>query len=388
MGYTRFYIGKVGELVLKGSNLRIFERCLVRNTKAYLKDADVKVSVRSGRLYVECGDEAAGRVEFALSHLIGITGWAEAVIVEKDIESIKKAVLDEAIKARDNGARTFKLDARRSDKSFPLDHYGICCEGARLAHGQGILDVDVRNPDVVIMIEVRERCFVYSNRRKGLRGLPVGVSGRGLLLLSGGLDSPVAGYRMLCRGMTIDCVYFHAYPYTSDEAREKVERLAEILSGYGLRIHINTIPFTEVQMRIKKKCPENYTTLMLRLCMMRAANMLAERIGASCLVTGESLGQVASQTIENMACTESMAAFPLLRPLVGTDKEEIVDIAKEIGTYETSILPYEDCCVLFSPRHPVLRSSVEDARKIYESLEVDELIKEAYERREIKLYEV
>ena len=358
------------------------------NTKAYLKTVNAKVTLNSGRLYVECDDEAQERVEFALSHLIGITGWAEAGIVEKNIEAIKQEVLNEAIKARDNGAKTFKLDARRSDKSFPLDHYGICCEAAELAYGQKILDVNVKNPDVVIMVEVRDRCFVYSNRTKGRRGLPVGVSGKGLLLLSGGLDSPVAGYRMLRRGMTIDAVYFHAYPYTSDEAREKVEHLAEILSQYGLRIHINTIPFTEVQMQIKKKSPENYTTLMLRLCMMKAANMLAERIGASCLITGESLGQVASQTIENMSCTESMAEFPLLRPLVGTDKEEIVEIAKEIGTYETSILPYEDCCVLFSPRHPVLRSTVEEAQRIYNELEIDDLVREAYEKREIKLYEV
>ena len=388
MEYTKFYIGKIGELILKGSNIKIFEKQLVRNTKAYLKDVYASVRLTAGRLYIECDEAAQERVEFALNHLIGITGWAQAVIVEKNIEAIKQEVLNEAIKARENGAKTFKLDARRSDKSFPLDHYGICCEAAELAYGQKILDVDVKNPDVVIMIEVRDKCFVYSNRTKGRRGLPVGVSGKGLLLLSGGLDSPVAGYRMLRRGMTIDALYFHAYPYTSDEAREKVEHLAEILSYYGLRVHINTIPFTEVQMQIKKKSPENYTTLMLRLCMMKAANMLAERIGASCLITGESLGQVASQTIENMSCTESMADYPLLRPLVGTDKEEIVEIAKEIGTYETSILPYEDCCVLFSPRHPVLRSTVEEAKKIYESLEVDELVKEAFEKREIKLYEV
>ena len=386
--FTRFYIGKIGELILKGSNIKIFERQLVSNTRAYLKNVNAKVTLNSGRLYIECDDDSASKAEFALDHLIGITGWAEAKVVPKDIEEIKKEVLREAILARDSGAKTFKLDARRSDKSFPLDHYGIVCEASELAYGQKILDVDVKNPDIVIMIEVRDKCFVYSNRKKGRRGLPVGVSGKGLLLLSGGLDSPVAGYRMIRRGMTIDAVYFHAYPYTSDEAREKVEHLAEILAQYGLRTHLNIIPFTEVQMQIKKKSPENFTTLMLRLCMMKAANLLAERIGASCLITGESLGQVASQTIENMSCTESMAEFPLLRPLVGTDKEEIVEIAKEIGTYETSILPYEDCCALFSPRHPVLRASVEEAQEIYKSLEVDELVKKAFEEREIKLFEV
>ena len=376
--YSRFFIGKIGELILKGSNIKLFERQLVKNTKSYLSQVNAKVSLNSGRLYVECDDQAAPRVEAALDHLIGITGWAEAVIVEKDIEAIKDEVLNEAIKARDAGAKTFKLDARRSDKSFPLDHYGIVCEAAEKAYGQKILDVDVKNPDITIMIEIRDHCFVYSNRKKGRRGLPVGVSGKGLLLLSGGLDSPVAGYRMIRRGMTIDCAYFHAYPYTSDQAREKVEKLASILAQYGLRTHINIIPFTDVQMQIKKKSPEGFTTLMLRLCMMKCANMLAQRIGASCLITGESLGQVASQTIENMSCTESMAQLPLLRPLVGMDKEEIVETAKEIGTYETSILPYEDCCVLFSPRHPVLRARVEEAKEIYESLQVEDLIKEAF----------
>lgn len=384
---NRFFLGKIGELILKGSNLRTFERQLVQNTKAYLQSANASVRLRAGRLYIECDDDSVPAVEWTLDHLIGITGWAEAVVIEKDIEAIKQQILKEAVRARDNGARTFKIDARRSDKSFPYDHYGICREGAELAFGQRILAVDVHNPDVVITVEVRDRCFVYSNGTKGRRGLPVGVSGKGLLLLSGGLDSPVAGYRMMRRGMTVDCCYFHAYPYTSDQAREKVEQLAQIISGYGMRTHLNIIPFTEVQMEIKKKAPEPYTTLMLRLCMMKCANMLAARIGADCIITGESLGQVASQTAANLACTESMAEFPLVRPLIGMDKEEIVDTAKEIGTYETSILPYEDCCVLFSPRHPVLKAAVAEAQNIYENLGVDDLIREAFEKRQIKRYE-
>lgn len=384
---THTFLGKLGELTLKGSNIQTFEQKLVFNAKTYLQSVEAKVKLQAGRLYIDCDDAAVPAVEWTLNHLIGITGWAEAVVVEKDIEAIKLQVLEEAKKARDNGAKTFKIDTRRSDKSFPLKHYELCKEASSLAYEQKILDVDVHNPDVLIMIEVRERCFVYSDRKKTCRGLPVGVSGKGLLLLSGGLDSPVAGYRMMRRGMTVDCCYFHAYPYTSDEAREKVEHLCEIIAGYGVRSHINIIPFTDVQMQIKKKAPENYTTLMLRLCMMKCANMLAERIGASCIITGESLGQVASQTIENMNCTESMAEFPLLRPLVGLDKEEIIDTAHEIGTYETSILPYEDCCVLFSPKHPVLNADVDEARQIYESLGVDELIKEAFEKRQLRRYE-
>lgn len=373
--------------MLKGSNIKLFERVLVQNIRFSLQSVKAEITLRAGRLYIECPDESVEAVKWTLTHLLGITGWAEAVVVEKDIEAIKKEVANQCRIAKEMGAKTFKTEARRSDKSFPYDHYGIMRESAEIAYNEKILEVDVHNPDVQINIEVREKCFVYSDAIKGRRGLPLGVSGKGLLLLSGGLDSPVAGYRMMRRGMSVDCCYFHAYPYTSDQAREKVEHLAEILSNYGLKTHINTIPFTEVQMQIKKKSPENMTTLMLRLCMMKCANMLAQRIGADCIITGESLGQVASQTIQNMECTESFAERPLLRPLVGLDKEEIIETAKEIGTYETSILPYEDCCVLFSPKHPILRCSVEEAKSVYESLEVDELVKKAFEQRTVKSYE-
>ena len=381
------YLGRLGELVLKGSNIRDFERLLMGNARRYLQSVDAKVSLYAGRLYIECEDNAAPAVEFALDHLIGITGWSKAAVVEKNIDAIREEVLKEAVSAREKGAKTFKIEAKRSDKSFYLDTYGICREAPALVCQQDILAVDVHHPDVSICVELRDRCFVYSNKNKGHRGLPVGSSGKGLLLLSGGLDSPVAGYRMMSRGMKIECCYFHAYPYTSEEAQKKVEKLAEILASYGLTTHINVIPFTDVQMRIKQRSPANFTTLMLRMCMMQCANLLAERLGADCIVTGESLGQVASQTIQNMAVTESMAEYPLLRPLVGTDKEDIIATANFIGTYETSILPYEDCCVLFSPRHPVLHADLEEAKKIYESLEAEDLIREAYEKREIKRYD-
>lgn len=384
---THTFLGKVGELMLKGSNIRTFERILLQNAKASLQSVEAEVTLRAGRLYVECPDESVGAVEWMLDHLLGITGWAEAFVVEKDIGAIQKEVARQCEIAKAKGARTFKTEARRTDKSFPLDHYEIMRQGAALAYDSGILGVDVHNPDVQINIEMREKCFVYSDSNRTRRGLPVGVSGKGLLLLSGGLDSPVAGYRMMRRGMSVDSCYFHAYPYTSDQAREKVEKLAETIAGYGMRSHLNIIPFTDVQMQIKKKSPENMTTLMLRLCMMKCANMLAERIGADCIITGESLGQVASQTIQNMECTESFADFPLIRPLVGLDKEEIVATANEIGTYETSILPYEDCCVLFSPRHPILHATVDEARKVYESLGVDDMIREAFEKRTVKRYE-
>jgi len=381
--YTEHYLGKVGELTLKGSNLRVFEKQMVKNLREALHSVYAQVYTQAGRLYVNCTPESAEAVEYALDHLLGITGWAKVQTVEKDIKSITDAVTHYAKLAKEAGARTFKIEARREDKSFPLNSYEICREAAGDVFEQNILDVDVHHPDVTIFVEVRREVFVYSDQKKTCRGLPVGVSGKGLLLLSGGLDSPVAGYRMMRRGMQVECVYFHSYPYTSEEAQKKVEDLARILSDFGVVTHLNVIPFTDVQMVIKQKAPEAYSTLMLRLCMMKVANKLAERLNAQCIITGESLGQVASQTIENMTVTESFCDYPLLRPLVGLDKEEIVDTALQIGSYDISILPYEDCCVLFSPKHPVLRATVEEAKEIYKSMEIDDLIQKSFDERKI-----
>lgn len=375
------YLAKLGELTLKGSNLQEFENLLTKNTKKCLAGKNVKIQLRAGRLYIECEEEDCQAVEFTLNHLLGITGWAKTVTCEKSIEAINEAVFEIAKIQAEKGAKTFKIDARRSDKKFPLNSYQICCESAGKV--ESIMKVDVHKPDVVIYVEVREKVFVYVDSNVGCRGLPVGSSGKGLLLLSGGLDSPVAGYRMLRRGMKIECCYFHSYPYTSEEAKQKVVTLAQKLAYYGITTYLNIIPFTDVQMKIKEKAPEAWSTLILRVCMMKVANILAKRCNAKCIITGESVGQVASQTIENMTVTEHFSDFPLLRPLCGMDKEEIIKDAYFIDTYETSILPYEDCCVLFSPRHPVLRGTVEQAEEIYKSLEVEELINEAYNNREI-----
>lgn len=375
------YLAKLGELTLKGSNLQEFENLLTKNTKKCLAGKNVKIQLRAGRLYIECEEEDCQAVEFTLNHLLGITGWAKTVTCEKSIEAINEAVFEIAKIQAEKGAKTFKIDARRSDKKFPLNSYQICCESAGKV--ESIMKVDVHKPDVVIYVEVREKVFVYVDSNIGCRGLPVGSSGKGLLLLSGGLDSPVAGYRMLRRGMKIECCYFHSYPYTSEEAKQKVVTLAQKLAYYGITTYLNIIPFTDVQMKIKEKAPEAWSTLILRVCMMKVANILAKRCNAKCIITGESVGQVASQTIENMTVTEHFSEFPLLRPLCGMDKEEIIKDAYFIDTYETSILPYEDCCVLFSPRHPVLRGTVEQAEEIYKSLEVDDLINEAYNNREI-----
>lgn len=386
--YTETYLGKVGELTLKGSNIKTFEKQLVNNLRTALETVQAKVRILTGRLYVHCTKESCSAVEFALDHLLGITGWAKVQSVEKNMEAIREAVRIEGLKAKEKGARTFKIDARREDKAFPLNSYEICIQAAGVLFDHGTLDVDVKHPDAVINVEVREKAYVYCAQKKTGRGLPVGVSGRGLLLLSGGIDSPVAGYRMMRRGMRVECVYFHSYPYTSEEAQKKVQDLAKTIAMFGMETHLNVVPFTEVQMKIKQKAPEDYSTLMLRLCMMKVANMIAKHIGSDAIITGESLGQVASQTCNNLAVTESFADIPLYRPLIGLDKEEIVDTAIEIGTYATSILPYEDCCVLFSPKHPVLRADVEESRKIYESMEIGELVQKAFEQREIIRYSI
>ncbi len=375
------YLAKLGELTLKGSNLQEFENQLKHNAAKCLESLHCKITLRAGRLYIECDENAEEKVQFTLNHLLGITGWAKAEVCEKTIEAINETVFKLAKTQAEKGCKTFKIDARRSDKNFPLNSYEICCESA--GQVESIMKVDVHNPDCTIFVEVREQCYVFTDSETGCRGLPVGTSAKGLLLLSGGLDSPVAGYRMLRRGMKIECCYFHSYPYTSEEAKQKVITLAQKLAYYGIQTYLNIIPFTQVQMEIKKKAPEAWSTLMLRVCMMKVANILAKRCKAKCIVTGESVGQVASQTVENMAVTEHFAELPMMRPCCGLDKEEIIKTAEFIDTYETSILPYEDCCVLFSPRHPVLRGRIEEAEEIYKNLEVDELIHKAYEEREI-----
>jgi thiamine biosynthesis protein ThiI len=246
------------------------------------------------------------------------------------------------------------------------------------------MKVDVRNPQAVIQVEIRERAYVYSNARPGKKGLPVGTAGRGLLLLSGGIDSPVAGYLMAGRGMGLDAVYFHAWPYTSNEARQKTLRLAEILGRYTLGIRLYVAGFTALQKRIKEKAPEEWATVLLRMAMMECAERIALSRGHKCLITGESLSQVASQTIENLSCAQSRIRLPVLRPLIGMDKDGIIRLAENLGTYETSILPYEDCCILFSPPHPVLRGKSAEAAALYESLELDPLIDEALKTAEVE----
>lgn len=383
-----FYLAKIGEINLKKGNLKEFECRLAQNFRAYFSGKVPNVQVRAGRMYVRADAELAAHIEAALAHLIGITGWAQVQTAEKTLEAMTAAAVEEAHALYAAGKRTFKIEARRADKKFPLTSYDLAREIGGTIHTQEILTVDVHKPDAVISVEVREQlAFIYGVEHRGRRGLPCGCSGRALLLLSGGIDSPVAGYRMLFRGMKVDYIYFHSHPYTSPEAQQKVEDLAGVLARYGLGGYITVISFTKVQQHLKRTVPEAYLTLLLRMCMMKTAEMLARKINAQCLVTGESLAQVASQTIENLTITDSCAQLPILRPLIGMDKEEIIQTAINIGTYQTSILPYEDCCVLFSPRHPVLHTKQQDAEDIFSRIEIDQLLAEAFEQRETKKIE-
>jgi thiamine biosynthesis protein ThiI len=379
------YLLKLGELTLKGENRNAFENILKRNLLTMLGSVKVKVEMSKGRFFVHCEELVQEKVEDALDRLLGISGWAKARKTEKTVEALIAACVEEAKDLFENGVRTFKIEARRADKSFALDSYSIRCAGGdAILNAVNGLHVDVHNPQGIIAVEIREKAYIYGSARKGRRGLPVGSAGRGLLLLSGGIDSPVAGYMMASRGMHIDAVYFHAYPYTSEEARQKVITLATIIGSYTLGIRLYTLGFTQIQVRIQERAPEPWFTVLLRMAMMECAEMLARRRGAKCLITGESLSQVASQTVENITCTESRVKLPVFRPLLGMDKDSIIRLAESIGTYKTSILPYADCCVLFSPPHPVLRGEVETALLLYEQLELDALIKTAIQESSVE----
>ena len=377
------YLIKPGELTLKGGNRKAFEKVLIRNLSALLKGTGAQITARSGRYYVYCPSGMEAKAEEALDSLMGISGWAKTRTTEKNIDHIIAACVEEGKLLWEAGIKTFKVEARRTDKSFPLDSYQIrCLAGDAIGKEAPGLKVDVRNPGGVVEVEIREKAYIFGNSRKGRRGLPVGTAGRGMLLLSGGIDSPVAGYMMASRGMALDAVYFHAYPYTSAEARKKTEDLAGIVGRYTRGIYLYVINFTPMQARIKERSPEAWRTVLLRMAMMECAEKLALSRGDKCLISGESLSQVASQTIENISCTQSRIKLPVLRPLIGMNKEEIIAIAESIGTYETSILPYQDCCVLFTPPHPVLKGDPVEAGKLYDCLEAGPLAEEALKSAE------
>lgn len=372
---------KCGELVLKGLNRRKFEDRLHRTLYWRLKKAgEFKIHSCQSTIYVEPQNEAAS-VEQALElcqKVFGIVGVCRAVVCEKDIEDIKQKA-GEYLKDILAGVRTYKVESRRADKRFPLTSPEISREvGGYLSDIYDHLQAQMEQPQITVKVEVREDyAFVSAETLPGAGGLPVGTSGRGMLLLSGGIDSPVAGWMMAKRGMELCGVHFFSYPYTSPEAKQKVLDLAEVLAGWCGRISVTVIPFTHIQTEIRDKCKEDYFTLVMRRFMMRLAEKTAQAQDCQCLITGESLAQVASQTVQAIHTTNAVCELPVLRPVIGMDKEEIVSIARRVGTMDISILPYEDCCTVFTPRHPQTKPRLDMVEAEEAKLDVETLIAEA-----------
>ena len=372
---------KNGELVLKGLNRSTFEDILVKNLKRRLSPlGEFKFTKSQSTVIAEPLDESIDFDEAVerVSRVFGIAGFSVAGVSEKDIEKIKKdtlTMLSDELAA----AKTFKVNAKRSDKKFPLTSPEICREvGGYILSNIPSLKVDVHNPDLIVTVEVRDKnVYIHGNQLKGAGGMPVGSSGRAALLISGGIDSPVAGYMMAKRGLTLDAIHFAAEPYTSKRAEMKVRQLASIVARYSGRINFMVVPFTEIQVAIKDNCPEELFTIIMRRMMMRIALRLAEKDGCKALITGESLGQVASQTIGALACTDAVSTMPVFRPLIGMDKEEIITIARKIDTFETSLLPYEDCCTVFTPKHPRTRPELVYIEKAEAAFDFAPLIEKA-----------
>lgn len=384
---NKLYLIKIGEIALKGGNRNFFEKRLKKNIKLSLRDVKCTVSGSRGRFFIEAPKESSSDVEAVLSRTFGIKGYSEVSRLKKDIDIIIEEAVKLAKQNISNGEGfQFKIQSRRADKGFPMSSYEISC-----AVGEAVLNqvegtvVNVKTPEWSINIELRETAYVYGRVEKGPGGLPVGCAGGGMLLLSGGIDSPVAGWLMSKRGLKLDAIYFHTYPYTSDEAKQKVIDLADILSKHTCGINLYIVPFTDVQLAIKERGSERATTLLMRYAMVKIADKLAKENNALALVTGEALSQVASQTAESIRYTGSGTDLPIFRPLIGMDKEEIIRIAEKIETYRTSILPYEDCCTLFAPEHPITHPDFDQLTEEFSELELYEMMNKAAEETE-KIY--
>ena len=380
------FLLKMGEIVLKGLNRRRFEERLMGNLQRRLHPyGRFRAISRQSIVYVEPLEETCdldGAWE-SMKQLFGIVGLSRAKSCEKNPDAFFQAAcayLDEDLK----NAKSFKVESKRSDKTFPMTSIELSqYVGGLLSEAYPHLKVDVHNPELIVHLEVRDFAgYVHANPEPGAGGLPVGVGGRAVALLSGGIDSPVACYMMAKRGLALEMVHFFSYPYTSNEAKEKVLKLASLLTGYCGRLTVNIVPFTGIQEELRRSCPEPYFTLAMRRFMMRISEMIADRVGAGALVTGESLGQVASQTMAAMAVTEDVVKKPVFRPLIGMDKEEIVKISRHIGTFDTSILPYEDCCTVFTPRHPRTQPKVSDFDDIETKYDFEGLCQQAFDNIE------
>ena len=385
MRQNEMFLLKLGEVVLKGQNRRAFEDRLVANTARRLKSCgSFQVYIRQSTIYAEpttetCDMEAAYA---AARQVFGVVSVARAVPCEKTVAAIVATAKDYLAEAFAS-AGSFKVESKRADKNYPLNSIQLSqAVGGELAEAFPHVAVDVHSPDLTVHVEIREKhAYVHAPAVPGAGGLPVGMGGHGISLLSGGLDSPVSSWMMARRGVELEMVHFVSPPYTSQQAQDKVLELARLLTPWCGRMLVHIIPFTKIQEEIRRNCPEEYFTIIMRRFMMRLAEAVAKKAGAGALITGESLGQVASQTMLALGATEDVTTLPVLRPLIGMDKVEIIRMSRLIGTYETSILPYEDCCTVFTPRHPAIRPRVEDVRAAEAPLDVGALVAEALEGR-------
>lgn len=379
----KIIIIRYSELHLKGKNRGYFERVLITNIEKALKGLRHELKRQSGRYLIENFDGFdTDEIVSRLKKVFGIHSLSVALKVDSDMDAIFKAAEEVCF---DNGS--FKVETHRADKTFPLNSLQISAEiGGRLLNKFKNLSVDVHNPQFIINIDVRENgtALVFNEFFKGAGGMPVGTSGKGLLLISGGIDSPVAGHMIAKRGMQINCLHFHSYPYTNMQARDKVIELAKVLSSYTCGTKLNIVSVTHIQEEIHKKCNGEYMVTLLRRFMMRIAETVAKKCGAQCLITGESLGQVASQTVEGITSSNSVVKdLPVLRPLCGFDKDEIIERSRDMGAYDISIQPYEDCCTVFLPKHPVIKPTIKSVLEEEGKLDVEKLIEEAIATLEV-----
>ena len=378
---NEIFLMKLGEIVLKGANKRQFENKLRQNVRRRMKHyGNFDVYIMQSTLYVVPEDDMAdvnGAWE-ACHTIFGVVSLCRCRPCEKDIDAIYNAI-EEYLGDDLDCAKSFKVESKRSDKRFPLTSIAISQEiGGRLAEAHPAVKVDVRNPEYTVYVEVRDlAAYVHGPAEPGAGGLPTGVGGRAMCLLSGGIDSPVAAYMIAKRGVEIECVHFFSYPYTSQLAKDKVLELARLVTRYSGRMTVNVVGFTEIQEAIRDNCPEEYFTLIMRRFMMEIAQRIGKQHGCTALITGENLGQVASQTMEAMAVTGAVVDIPIFMPLVGMDKEEIVTISRKIGTFETSILPYEDCCTVFTPKHPKTKPTLGQLIHAEAALDREALIQKA-----------
>ncbi|MCC0627896.1 MULTISPECIES: tRNA uracil 4-sulfurtransferase ThiI [unclassified Clostridioides] len=381
-------IVKYGEIGVKGKNRYIFENRLIRNIRNMLKPiGKFNVYKEYGRIYVDLEDYDYEEVIEEVRKVFGIVGVCPGVRAKKDYDTLKEIALKMLEEKIDAGYKTFKVESRRGDKSFGLTSQEMSMDigGYLLSKVGDKINVDVRNPEVKIKCEYREfHTMVYSDTIPGYGGLPLGTNGRAMSLLSGGIDSPVATWMVAKRGMEVEAVHFHSYPFTSERSQEKVKDLAKILAKYCGRVRLHKVNILEIQKAIGENCNDEEATILSRRFMMRIAQRLSEKRHCDALITGESIGQVASQTIQGLTCTNAVVDLPVFRPLIAMDKSDIVDIAKKIGTFETSIMPEEDCCSVFSPRKPVTKPRLEKIEKSETALDIERLVQDAIDKIEVE----